>query len=258
MPAAPNAPGLVVTRPRKAAEALAAQLSPRGVRVFVFPALEIEPLAGGPALERALDALQDAALAVFVSANAVEQGLARVGSRGAWPPRVAVAAIGDATARALRNSGFADVISPPEPFDTDSLARLPELQEGRVRGENVVVFRGEGGRERLKGLLEERGARVTYAECYRRVRPRADPGPLIAAWERGEVQAVSALSAETLANFLALLGPAAPRLAAAAALIVPHEAVAAHPGARRFARTLVAAPGAEGIEQALSQMRVTP
>ena len=122
----------------------------------------------------------------------------------------------------------------------------------------MVIFRGEGGRERMREELEARGATVAYVECYRRVRPRADAAPLIAAWKRGEVQAVSALSGETLENFVEMMGPAGAPLLAAAALVVPHEAVAAHRDARRFGRVLVAPHGAEGLARTLSQIRVTP
>ena len=68
---------------------------------------------------------------------------------------------------------------------------------------------------------------------------------------------MSALSAETLENFLAMIGDEGLACAAGAALVVPHEAIAAHPDARRFARVLVASPGAEGLVNALSQLRVT-
>ena len=102
-------------------------------------------------------------------------------ARGPWPSGVPVAAIGDATAEALRNSGFPAVISPPVRHDSEGLLEMPELQS--VRDKSIVVFRGEGGREKLKEALEERGARVTYAECYRRVRPQADAQPLAAALE---------------------------------------------------------------------------
>ena len=124
-----------------------------------------------------------------------------------------VAAVGDATAQALRNSGFARVISPAGRHDSEGLLETPRLQA--VRGENIIVFRGEGGRERLKETLEARGAKVRYAQCYRRVRPSADPRPCCAAFDRGEVQAVSALSGETLENFVALIGPEGERRLAA-------------------------------------------
>jgi len=38
---------------------------------------------------------------------------------------------------------------------------------------------------------------------------------------------------------------------------VPHEAVAAHPDARRFARSVVARPGAAGLVEALHSVHAT-
>ena len=246
--------GIVITRPREPAEALAAALAREGARPIVFPALAIEDLPPTPELEAALARLASFALAIFVSAHAVQKGIAAARARAPWPAGLRVAAVGEATAEALRNCGFAQVISPRERHDSDALLALPELQA--VRGENIVVFRGEGGRERLKEVLEQRGARVDYAQCYRRVMPRSDPGALLEAWSRGEVHAVSALSGETLENFVAMLGEAGARRLASATLVVPHEAVAAHRDARRFARVLIAPHGAEGLAETLSQLRV--
>jgi len=106
--------------------------------------------------------------------------------------------------------------------------------------------------------LEKRGARVTYAECYKRVRPQADPRPLLEAWSRGEIQAVSVLSADTLENFVAMLGEAAAPRLAGTALVVAHEAIAAHPLTARFARVLVAPPGLHGLPRALVSLRMAP
>ena len=247
--------GVVLTRPRSAAEALAASLAREGAHPFVFPALAIEDVAPSPAGEAALARLAQCAWAIFVSANAVEKGLAAARARGPWPEDTRVAAIGEATALALRNSGFDAVISPRERHDSEALLALPEMRA--VKGADVIVFRGEGGRERLREVLEARGARVEYVECYRRARPHADPAPLLAAWRRGEVHAVSALSAETLENFLAMVGDDGLALAAGTTLVVPHASIAAHPDARRFARVLVASPGAEGLVNALTQLRAT-
>jgi hypothetical protein len=41
------------------------------------------------------------------------------------------------------------------------------------------------------------------------------------------------------------------------ALVVPHDAVAAHPDARRFARTVVARPGPAGLIEALHSVHAT-
>ena len=246
--------GVVITRPLRAAEALAAALEREGARPYLFPALAIEDIEPSAQLEAVIDGLDGCDLAIFVSAHAVEKGLERVRERGKWPPRARVAAIGEATAQALRNSGFEAVISPPERHDSEALLAQDDLKS--VAGRNIVIFRGLGGREALKEALESRGAHVTYAECYRRTRPAIDPGPLLEAWSRGEVHAVSVLSAETLENFIALIGARGRARLATTALVVPHEAVASREDARRFSRVLIAAPGAAGITRALAPLRV--
>jgi uroporphyrinogen-III synthase len=246
--------GIVITRPRPAAESVAAALRAEGAQAFVFPSLAIEDLPPSPDLEAALEALPRADLAIFVSANAVERGLERVKRRGPWPPRTRVAAVGDATAEALRNSGFDAVISPSGRNDSEALLELPPLRD--VEGKRIVIFRGEGGRERLREVLESRGAKVFYAPCYRRLRPVVDAEPLLAAWSRGEIHAVGAWSAESLENFVAMIGAEGGRFLGSTALVVPHEAIAAHRDARRFGRVVVAAPERGGILQALASLRL--
>jgi uroporphyrinogen-III synthase len=223
--------------------------------VIVFPALAIEEIPESAELAGLLENLARFDMAIFVSANAVERGLAAAKRHGGLPASVRVAAIGEATASALRKSGFAHVIAPTERHDSEALLGLAELQV--VRGRHIVVFRGEGGREQLKEVLEARGAAVTYAECYRRVRPRTDPAPLERALARGEIHAVSALSAETLENFLAMVGAAGEARLASAVLLVPHPAIAASPGAKKFGRVVVAGHGPEALIDALTQIRDT-
>jgi len=258
MSAAPRLEGLgvVLTRPRAAADALAEPLRSEGARVFIFPALAIEDLKLTAPLERLLADLARFDLAIFVSANAVEKALAMVRRIAPWPPRLPVAAIGEATAQALRGAGFTAVVSPAERHDSDALLALPQLERSRVEGKSIVVFRGEGGKERLKEALEARGAQVEYAECYRRVRPDSDAGPLMEAWARGEVHAVSVLSTQTLENFVSMIGPEKAAALGALTLVVPHEAIGAARDAGRFARFVVAGHGAQGLIEALAGLRV--
>jgi len=246
--------GIVITRPEAAAEALAAPLAAEGAKLWLLPALAIEDVAPTPALDSLLADLARFDMAIFVSANAVEKGLAAARRHGAWPGGLRIAAIGEATAQALRNSGMERVISPAERHDSEALLGLAQLQA--VKGQNIVVFRGEGGREHLKEVLEARGARVAYAECYARVRPRSDASAVVAALARGEVHAVSALSAETLENFMAMIGPEGARYLDSVTLVVPHVAVGTHRESRRFARVAIASHGAEGLIDALTALRV--
>ncbi|APV49242.1 hypothetical protein BWI17_05830 [Betaproteobacteria bacterium GR16-43] len=248
--------GVVLTRPVGAANELELELSAAGARVIHFPALDVKPIDASPALDAALAGLAKQDMAIFVSANAARLGLEALRARKiAWPRHVAVAAIGEATAQALRNSGLPEAITPTERFDSEALLERPELQA--VAGRNIIVFRGEGGRERLREGLESRGARVTYAECYKRSRPETDPAPLLAAWARGEVQVVGVLSSETLENFVEMIGPEGRAKLSATALVVTHESIARHADAKRFGRVLVSPPGAAALAAAMSQIRET-
>ena len=243
--------GVVLTRPRAQCEAIASALEASGARVIVFPALDIVPVELSPASRVVLDSLPAASLAIFVSANAAEHGVAAARKAGPWPDTVTAAGVGAATAAALREAGFARVVAPSAGFDSESLLACPEFND--VRGRRIVIFRGEGGREHLRTTLEARGATVGYVECYRRVRPESDPAGLIAAVERGEIDAVHAMSAETVDNFLALAGPGASW--SRVALVVPHPAIARHGASAAFGRAVVSGHGIPGLVEALVNLR---
>jgi uroporphyrinogen-III synthase len=241
----------VLTRPRAQSLALIAPLEAEGARVLLCPSLDIVPVEPEGESVVALATLPRATFALFVSANAVLHGLAAVLRRGPWPENVSVAAVGEATAAALREAGIADVVAPSGRADSEALLALPQLQA--VQGAPIIVFRGVGGREHLKRVLEARGAKVAYVECYRRVRPATDPAETRAAIERGEIHAVHAMSAESVENFGAIVGPSL--ALEGVALVVPHEAIARSPCCARFGRVVVAGPGPRGLADALFDLQ---
>ena len=157
-----------------------------------------------------------------------------------------VDALSQGTRRELERHGVAGVLAAEEGADSEALLALPELQQ--VAGRRIAIFRGEGGRELLGETLRGRGASVEYVECYRRVLPRGDPAPLLAAWKSGGLHAVTASSAQGLANLFALLDPG---LLRGLPLFVPHARVADE--ARRLGarQTRVAGPGDEEMFTAL-------
>ncbi len=223
--------GIVVTRPRELAEPFARLLERRGARAFVFPAIEIQPLPAPAALAQ----LADFNIAVFISPSAVRVSLPAISP---WPRGVTAAAVGSGTRRELERAGVAPVIAPSVGADTEALAALPEMED--LRGKRVLIVRGEGGRALLGETLAARGARVEYAECYRRVRPGTDAAPLLASWRAGQVHAVTLSSAEALDNFIAMTGP---QLSAALPLFVPHQRVSAHARSRGLRELVVAGAG---------------
>jgi uroporphyrinogen III methyltransferase/synthase len=229
--------GIVVTRPIGQAGQIAALIQAGGGRAILFPAIEIEELP-----DRPLPPLENFDLAVFVSPTAVQCALKRIGS---WPPDVRVAAVGKGTRRELENHGIHNVLA-PENADSEALLALSPMHN--LAGRKILIVRGEGGRELLGETLAARGAQVEYFECYRRVRPRADPAPLLAAWDRGEVDAVTVTSAQGLDNLLALLG--AERLVQKP-VFVTHPRIAERAREAGIREVVVAGPGDEEIVAAL-------
>lgn len=242
--------GVVLTRPPEQSRAFAARLEAAGARVISCPSLSIVPVTPSGESAAALARLPTARFAIFVSANAVEHGLAAARAAGPWPAGVTAAAVGQATASGLREAGIAGVIAPSGRADSEALLALPELQA--VRGAPIIVFRGVGGREHLRTVLESRGAQVSYVECYRRERPVTDPRATREALGRGEIHAVHAMSAESVENFAMIVGPDADL--ARVALVVPHEAVARTPARARFGQAIVAGAGPDGLAEALAPL----
>ena len=216
--------GIVVTRPREHALALAERIRAAGANPILFPTIEILPPENAAAVSGLIARLDEFQLAVFVSPTAAMRGHAMVTASRNWPKGLHVAAVGIGTASALEERGFHAVIAPAGEADSEALAELPDLQD--LQGRSVVIFRGQGGREWLRTRLETRGARVEYAECYRRARPDADPGGLLARWQSGGIEAVSITSAEGLANFFGMLGPSGREYLRATPVFVPHPRIA--------------------------------
>jgi uroporphyrinogen-III synthase len=111
----------------------------------------------------------------------------------------------------------------------------------------VVIFRGAGGREALAETLRARGATVEYAECYRRVRPEFDAAPLLEAWARKGVDAVTVTSSEGLRNFADMIGPAGRERLPATPLFVPHPRIAEAAHELGVRKVIVTGPGDDGM-----------
>lgn len=196
--------GVLITRPVHQAQHLSELIEAAGGVAIRFPTIDIVPPEDPAAFLNVLDRLSDYDLAIFVSANAVEQTFNWMrAAKREWPKDLPVACVGRATAATARTHGL-DAIVPTERFDSEALLGLSLLQD--VANRKVVIFRGVGGRELLGNTLAHRGATVTYAECYRRQVPRADIEPLINAWRQGEIQIVCVTSTDGLHNLHDMLG----------------------------------------------------
>jgi uroporphyrinogen-III synthase len=133
--------------------------------------------------------------------------------------------------------------------DSEGVLALDPLRD--VDRKRVAIFRGVGGRELMRETLEARGAIVEYAECYQRVRPRADPRELLARLRSGAAEAFVCTSSEGVANLHAMLGPEGASLVRRTPMFVPHPRIASAAAKLGVEHVFVTDRGDEGIARTL-------
>jgi len=215
--------GVLVTRPAHQAAPLCRLLESHGATVVRMPAIDIKPGIDTGLLKTRLASPEAFDLVIFTSANAVRFGVALLESH----PTVKLAAIGPATARALEASGFQVAAVPPSAHDSEHLLGHPAL--AHVDGKRVLIVKGLNGRETLQDELARRGAHVTVAEVYRREPARysaAELAALQAQFAAGDIQIVTATSAEIAASVLVMATPALRLAFGRATWLVPGTRVA--------------------------------
>ena len=192
---------VLVTRPVKQAYSLCELIERHHGRPIRFPAIEITAAADPEQARASLATAGQADMLIFVSANAVEYAFPLLPD--ILPGGLVIGAIGRATARKLDEYGLEPGLLPRSGYDSEGLLALDELQD--MGGKQVVIVRGDGGRSKLKDELEQRGARVEYAEVYRRLIPDRNPANLLHGWDR-LIDVVSVTSNESLDNLFTMLG----------------------------------------------------
>ncbi|MET0517603.1 MAG: uroporphyrinogen-III synthase [Burkholderiaceae bacterium] len=169
---------LLLTRPRPQAADWLARLQALGVAARSLPLIEIVPGQGAQAAA-AWAALPAAALAMFVSPNAVTQFFAARPPGPVWPAQTLAACVGPGSARALLDAGVPAALivqPPPDSPSLDSEHLWPMLSARDWRGRQVLLLRGEGGRDWLAERLREQGALTTAFSIYGRRCPQLDAG----------------------------------------------------------------------------------
>lgn len=196
---------IVITRRREQAGGLRQALRGRGATVVELPTIALAPPRSWRPLDTAIARLRHYHWIVFTSANGVEfffSRLRRLKKDRQELCRARLAAIGPATAAALRARGVrADVV--PEEYRAEGLLRA--LRNERWRGQRVLLARAAQAREVLPRELRRRGARVDVVEAYRTVLPSVSRRKLRRIFGQ-RPDAITFTSSSTVRNFLALLG----------------------------------------------------
>ncbi len=237
--------GILVTRPAHQATYLAELIRQAGGTPVLFPALEIVDLPDLRLLYSIIDRLDEFDVAIFISPNAVNKALNLIRGRRALPQTLQIAAIGKGSRVVLERLGIRAVIAPAQRFDSEGLLAMPQLQN--LAGKRIVIFRGDGGREVLGDELTRRGAQIEYAECYRRQKPQADSGKLLYLWARGELNAVTVTSIDTLRNLFDLVGKLGQQWLKKTPLLVPHARIAETARSMGLEQVITTEAGDEGL-----------
>jgi uroporphyrinogen III methyltransferase/synthase len=196
----------VVTRTREQASALVELLSAAGARCLEVPTLEIVPPDDFGLLDAALKRLADYTWVIFTSANGVSACFRRLFKQG-YDVRafggIKLAAIGPATAQALRERGLvADVV--PLRFQAEDLAAalLPRI----APGSRVLLARAQVAREVLPETLTQAGIQVDVVPVYQARPPQGIPEEARPFIDSGQIDILTFASSATVHHFAALVG----------------------------------------------------
>ena len=206
---------VLVTRPKDLASPLANMIEHDGGNAILYPVINIEETSAPANRDKILSQLSTFDIAIFISPTAAAKTFDNI---EALPPALQVAAIGSGTEKALENHNVKVSIT-SEGHTSEELLCHKQLQPDVVEGKSIVIFRGVGGREQLGNTLKARGAKVRYAEMYRRTRPQHLAS--LSNDELNDISIITVTSNEGLQNLYNLTNNSA--LLKRKALIVPGD-----------------------------------
>jgi uroporphyrinogen-III synthase len=156
-----------IARPLHQAKTLSESIQMLGGKTVLLPTITIADMEDQQLIEQVVYELSKFDIAIFVSPNAVEKTVPFI--QEVWPETTQLVAVGSGTANALQKFDLPISIYPQKNFNSEGLLALPVFQS--VLQKQIIVFKGEGGRELLANTLRERGAFVTEIPVYRRMMP---------------------------------------------------------------------------------------
>ena len=196
---------ILVTRTREQASELVRLLEDQGADCVEGATIAMEPPDSWDELDAALARVKEYQWIAFASINAIRYFFDRLREKGMDSRDLSgpkIAAVGIATAEALREYGIvADLV--PEEYTGDGLAASMVAQG--VKGAKVLIPRAKKAREILPDTLRDNGADVDVVTVYQNVRPK-DYEMVREELAAGDIDMVTFTSSSTVTNFLEMLG----------------------------------------------------
>lgn len=197
---------ILVTRAREQASVLSTLIRDEGGEPVELPTIRIRPPDDWTAVDAAMDGWGRFDWVAFTSVNGVEIWMRRAAERELEARSFGaarIAAIGPATARALRAHGLRANLVPPR-YVAESL--LDELLRAGVRGKRVLLPRAAEARKLLAEGLRGAGAEVVEVALYDTLPDTGTGCSVLAELEAGAIDAATFTSSSTVRNFAALAG----------------------------------------------------
>ncbi len=213
---------ILVTRPAHQAENLCNLIRENNGIPIRLPTLEIVPIVlNNNEVEHHLTQTD---WFIFTSTNAVYGYCSQLDDAKMRQLKTkSCLAIGQATAKALITVGLNVDLMPEHGYNSEGLLELAQLQN--VLQKNIVIIRGENGRETLAETLKKRGANVSYQEVYRREIPKIDCTETLQLILQKHLNFITITSGEAIQNLVEMLPTAQHDLLKKVPLIVVSERV---------------------------------
>lgn len=200
---------IVVTRTRQQASDLTARLAELGANVIEAPTIELAAPADIKQIDAALSRAGAYDWIIFTSQNGVSftrDRLRTMGRDARVFGNAKIAAIGDATAQAIRDELCLHVDLCPDQFVAEALADAL-ASRGQIAEKKFLMLRADIARPLLRDRLAAGGAAEVNDVPIYETRPATSlPQHLLEAIEQREVNWVTFTSSSTARNFVKLLG----------------------------------------------------
>ncbi len=189
---------VLITRPDTKGQQLAHMLSQQGIASTCHQFFDYQSNASQTHIKQVLEKHQTPIL-IFVSVASVTFANQCI-ELTKWRYK-SIIAVGEATKQALLEKGISRVICPKEQ-NSEGVLALSQLQQ--VTGQQVIIIRGDGGRETIAQSLIARKAQVEYIESYKRVW-RNLPSELVQQWQKDRINCIVITSNALLEKLMSVI-----------------------------------------------------
>lgn len=196
---------IVVTRTREQASELVSRLEEHGADCLECATIHIEPMEDQGPLDQAIAQMSQYQWVLFTSTNAVRFFFNRLGELGQDSRLLGgarVAAVGRATAEALKNHGIrADLI----PLESTGEGLAQALVALGVDKQKILLPRALKAGVELPKILTAGGATVDIVPIYRTIQPENPRENLYEQLTNKEIDLITFTSSSTVNNFMHIL-----------------------------------------------------